>query len=174
MKTLHIATVGLVCAGFCGLSPPGLAAMQNWTSAADITAYEKGDISLIQAIAVARRQVKGRAIHAYFKTSAGKGLFEVEIAANGTLTDVTVDDKSDKAVDTALAGKASELPADVQAVMNDPVTLDTAAAQGDALGDWAVDAGIEDSAGKPAYRVDVEKDGKLSTIAVDPQSGKRL
>jgi len=174
MKILHIATLGLVCAGLSGFSPPAQAVMQNWTSAADITAYEKGDISLIQAIAVAKRHVKGRAIHAYFKTSAGKGLFEVEIAANGTLTDVAVDDASDKVVGTTAAGQANALPADAQAVMNDPVTLDTAAAQGDALGDWAVDAGIEDSADKPAYRVDIEKDGKLSTIAVDPQSGKRL
>ena len=174
MKTLSITTLGLVCASFYAFSPPAHAAMQDWTSAADTAAYEKGDVSLIQAIAVAERQVKGRPIHAYFKTSAGHGLFEVEIAAHGALTDVSVDDKSDKVVATTPAGRTNALPADAQAVMKDPVTLETAAAQGDALGDWAVDAGIQDSGGKAAYRVDIVKDAKLSTIAVDPQSGKRL
>lgn len=174
MKTFPMITLGLVCTGFYAVSPTAHAAMENWTSAADTPAYEKGDISLIQAIAVAKRHVQGRAIHAYFKTSAGKGLFEVEIAANGALADVAVDDKSDKVVNTTPAGNADGLPADARAVMNDPITLEAAAAQGDAIGDSAVDAGIQDTAGKPAYRVDILKDGKLSTIAIDPQSGKRL
>jgi len=166
--------LGLACASFYAFSPPARAAMQTWTSAGDIVAYEKGDISLIQAIAVAKRHVQGRAIHAYFKASAGHGLFEVEIASDGALTDVGVDDKSDKVVATTSAGKADALSADVQSIMKAPVTLESAAAQGDALGDWAVDAGIQDSGGKPAYRVDVLRDGKLSAIAVDPQTGKRL
>jgi uncharacterized membrane protein YkoI len=174
MKTLLMAPLGLACACLYALPSPAHAAMQNWTSAADTGAYEKGDISLIQAIAVAKRHVNGRAIHAYFKTAGGKGLFEVEIAANGALIDVAVNDKSDKVVDKTANGKTNSLPAADQAVMSDPVTLEAAAAQGDAVGDWSVDAGIEDSAGKPAYRVDVVKDGKLSTIAVDPKTGNRL
>lgn len=46
--------------------------------------------------------------------------------------------------------------------------------QGDETGDWAADAGVAEMSGKPAYRVDVLKDGKLQSVATDPHSGKPL
>jgi len=54
------------------------------------------------------------------------------------------------------------------------VNLVNAAALGDEIGDWSIDAGVDEVGGKPAFRVDVLKDGKIRTVLLDPASGKPL
>ena len=54
------------------------------------------------------------------------------------------------------------------------VNLVNAAALGDEIGDWSIDAGVDEAAGKPDFRVDVLKDGKIRTVMLDPASGKPL
>jgi uncharacterized membrane protein YkoI len=174
MRAFNLAVVGLLAASSNGITPAAQASTLSWTAPADIAAFGKRSISLIQAISVAQRQTNGRALHADFRAAQGKGVFEIEILANGAVTDVTIDGKSDKVIDTEPAGTADALPNDAKAVARAPVTLEDAAAQGDELGDWAVDAGFENIAGKAAYRVDILTDSKLSTIAIDPQSGKAV
>jgi len=73
----------------------------SWTPASDAVAYGKSRISLIQAIAVAKRKNTGRAIHADFQMLQGKGVFEIDILGNDGLTTVTVDANSDHIIDTS-------------------------------------------------------------------------
>ncbi len=152
------------------------AVSEPWSSPADAAAYGKGKVSLIQAIAVAERSTGGRAIHADFQAQNGKPTYQVDSIAANKVTRITIGADSDKIIESDPLGAPSTLPAPEQsaiaATANAKVNLETAAAEGDAQGDWAIDAGLTDDGGQPAYRVDLIKDGKLKTATVDPMSGK--
>jgi uncharacterized membrane protein YkoI len=163
------ATLSIGCLGAQAASP-------SWTPQSDAVAYGKSKISLIQAIAVAERNTGGHAVHADFQVQRGKGIFEVETLANKKLTIVIVDAESDQVSESSLAGTMDAMSADqssaITQIGSEKLNLESAAAQGDEMGDWAVDAGVGIATGKPAYRVDVLKDGKIRTVMIAPSSGK--
>jgi uncharacterized membrane protein YkoI len=150
----------------------------SWTPASEPTAYGKRRISLIQAIAVAKRKNEGRAIHADFQMLKGKGIFEIDILGNEGLRTVTVDANSDHIVDTSSVQTVAHMTDNqrdaISGTEGAKVNLVNAAALGDEIGDWSIDAGVDEVAGKQAFRVDVVKDGKIRTVMLDPASGKPL
>jgi uncharacterized membrane protein YkoI len=154
------------------------AAPASWTPESDAAAYGKGKVSLIQAIAVANRTASGRPIHADFQMLRGKGVFKVTILEDHGVATVTVDAETDQVIDTSRVQATTAMTDDqrktIAATANATFRLENAAAQGDEMGDWAVDAGVDELAGTPAYRVDVLKDGKIRTIMLDIGSGKPL
>ena len=156
--------------------PDARAASPLWTPKSDAVTYGKSKVSLIQAIAVAERKTGGRAVHADFQVQHGKGLFEVETLANKNLTIVTIDAETDKVSNSALAGTMEAMSVDqnsaIAQIGSEKLNLENAAAQGDEMGDWTVDAGVVIVNGKPAYRVDVLKDGKIKTVMITPSSRK--
>jgi uncharacterized membrane protein YkoI len=174
----RVAVLGLLGAVVWIICPDARAASPSWTPEADAAAYGKSNISLIRAIAIAERKTGGRAIHADFQVQRGKGVFEVETLTNKALTVVTIDADADKLIGSTATGtidaKTEDQRKAIDATAAAKVNLEGAAAQGDATGDWTVDAGVTDLAGAFAYRVDVLKDGKTRTMMIDPVSGKVL
>ena len=102
----------------------------------------------------------------------------METLVNKNLTIVTIDAETDQVKDSASAGTTDAMSGDqtnaITQIGTEKLNLENAAAQGDEMGDWTVDAGVVIVNGKPAYRVDVLKDGKIRTAMIDPSPGKTL
>lgn len=157
-------------------SAAGETLVANWTNAADAAVFNKSsEISLLQAISLAEKAMPGRAVHAAFRTGQGKALFDVEILSDKALHAVTIDANANKATGSQVIGPLEAVGADqkdIETAAAGTIDIEDAVARADALGYWAVDAGIVDKEGKPAYRVDLYRDGKLETVTVDPASAK--
>jgi uncharacterized membrane protein YkoI len=143
------------------------------------TNFQAAKVALAQAIATVEKQTGGKITNATFETQGGKFGYVVTAYAGGKMTALWVDPQSGTA--TSIAKPSADETAIETQDKADVTTLDTAKAnlsQAVALaeekaGGKAMDAQLKQHDMKTAISIDVlTKDGKMSTLWVDPMAGK--
>ena len=156
---------------------PALAAASGQAATPDIAGFSKAKITLDQAIAAAQKQVAGKATSADFVRMDGKTGYIVGVLADNQTKDVWVNPQSGEAalVSTPNTSELNILPlnkTEMADAQNATTSLQQAVSMADRhSGGKAVAADIQDHGKMAAYNVQTLRDGKLSTIWVNPING---
>lgn len=141
-------------------------------------ALQAAKITLAQAIATVEKQTSGKITHAVFEDQSGKDGYVVTAYTAGKMETLWVDPQSGAATVVAQpspdeAAVATQDQADMPALNSGKATLSQAVAMAEQHdGGRAYDASLQKHNGLIAINVDVLKDGKLSSVWVDPSAGK--
>ena len=171
--TLPAALVASLAFG----SMPALAATSSQAITPDVAGFQHAKITLDQAIAAAEKASGGKAANADFEMMNGKDGYAVGVLAQGKMHELWVDPQSGKATPETKMSRAAENQealdkADLDQMHGAKTTLQQAIAMAEQHSNGkAIDAGIEKRNSKLTYNVRVVRDGKLSTVWVDPASG---
>lgn len=148
----------------------------TWSKHDDVAKYQQAQISLIHAIATARRKVLekpgpgDRTINAWFDGATNQ--FHVQMVSHGSVIDAAVLPDTSETVAAKAPRPISTLPEEEQRLLAgvppDAIDPMLAAAVADEQNGSAIDVGLVQSRNRVMYRVDLVRDGKLASLLVDP------
>jgi uncharacterized membrane protein YkoI len=149
------------------------AATANQAIVPDLAGFEQAKVTLDQAIAAAEKQSGGKAMDATFQNMGANSGYAVTVLADGRMKVLWVDPQSGLATPEAkmLSAEAN------QKALSDLNGAKTSLPQAISMaeqrtGGRAIDAWIVKHSDKYAYDIRLLRDGKLSTLWVDPDSGE--
>jgi uncharacterized membrane protein YkoI len=177
MKLDRILSSSLL-AGLAVAALPALASATAVPGANVEKSLQAAKITLAQAIATVEKQTSGKITHAAFEEESGKDGYVVTAYTAGKMQTMWVDPQSGAATVVARpspdeAAVATQDQADLPALNSGKATLSQAVALAEQHdGGYAYDASLQKHNGLIAIDVDVLKNGKLSTVWVDPAAGK--
>lgn len=172
--TLPAALVAALAFG----TVPALAATTSQATTPDVAGFQHAKVTLDQAIAAAEKESGGKAASANFEMMNGKDGYVVSVLAQGKMQELWVDPQSGKATPETKISKTERNQealdkADLDQMRGAKTTLQQAISMAEQHSNGkAIDAGIEKRNSKLTYDVRVVRDGKLSTVWVDPASGQ--
>jgi uncharacterized membrane protein YkoI len=172
--TLPAALVAALAFG----TVPALAAATAQATTPDVAGFQHAKIALDQAIAAAEKESGGKAASANFEMMNGKDGYLVSVLAHGKMHELWVDPQSGKATPETKLSKTEENQealdkADLDQMHGAKTTLQQAISMAEQHSNGkAIDAGIEWRNNKLTYNVRVVREGKLSSVWVDPVSGQ--
>ena len=161
---------------FCTV--PALAATAAQANRPDVADFQHAKISLEEAVAAAEKQSGGRVTDASYQEMNGKSGYAVTALAAGKMRELWVDPQSGQVTprpttSTAEANQQALDKAEFSDLHGAKTTLSQAIAMAEQHGSGkAIGAGIEKRNDKIGYNVQLLRDGKLSTVWVDPVSGQ--
>lgn len=165
------------------LAATALAALPAIASAAmpgkDVqSAFQSAKITLAQAVATVEKATGGKTTNAGFQSLDGKDGYQVTVFANGAMQAMWVDPATGAATKIAKPDSAESMTetqdkAEAATLDKAKATIPQAITMAEQkAGGHAFDAGLQKHASAVQISVDVLKDGKMTTLWVDPVAGK--
>lgn len=179
MKKLSVLSKSIVMVfSIAGISTSAIAVEKTTTTSSQVNeavALKQSKISLEQAIAIAKKTIKGDVVSADFDQHdhSVEGNYEIKVVANNTEYEVEIDANSGKVLSNKQEKLDREGMAEYNAMKKSKISLNQAIKNANqSVKGKVIEAGFNIDFGKPAYKIEIVKGTQIHKVVIDSLTGK--